>query len=155
MHPKSFYVFNDGQHAASFHPRSPRYHTSICARPHTLLSYYMYPVSSCLVGDLCGLARTRGPCLQDIFTPDAAILAKCRTCWHKRKERSCCGHYTTNHAPIDTVSFQTPTIPSTITSLPPLHFRKPSCHLSSVTSELPAICFPHYPDPVPIKRPRV
>jgi len=27
--------------------------------------------------------------------------------------------------------------------LPPLHFRKPSCHLSSVTPELYAVCFPH------------
>jgi len=148
LHPKSCYIFKDGQQEASFHPRPPKYHTNICARPHTVLSYYVYPVSPCLVGDFCGLARTRGPCSQDTFTPDAAILAKSRTRWRKRKEGSCCGNYTTNHTPIDAVSSQAP--PS---ALPPLHFRKPSCHLSSVTPELYATCFAHHPDPMPIKRP--
>ena len=83
--PNVAYKFKDGQHAASFHHRSPRCHTSISARPHTVLSYHLYPVSSWLVEDFCGLARTRGPCSQDAFTPDAAILAKSHTYWRKRK----------------------------------------------------------------------
>ena len=118
----------------------------MCAPSHGI---FLYPVSSCLVGDYRGLARTRGPCSQDAFTLDAAILAESRTCWHKWKGGSCCGYDTTNHVPIDAVSSQASTI------LPPLHFPKWSCHLSSVTPELYATCFAHYPEPMPIKRPHV
>ena len=129
-------IFKDGQHAASSHHRSPRYHTSTCACPHTALSYYVYPVSSCLVGDFCVLARTRGPCSQDAFTPDAAIFAKSYTYWRKRKEGAVlwAPHHARPHRR-DFISSSHHLV------LPPLHFRKPSCHLSSVTPELYAICF--------------
>ena len=39
--------------------------------------------------------------------------------------------------------------------LPPLRFPKRSCHLPSVTPELYATCFAHYPEPMLIKRPHV
>jgi hypothetical protein len=44
------------------------------------------------------------------------ILSKSRTYWRKREEGSCCGHYTTNHALIDAVSSQIPTISSSLPS---------------------------------------
>ena len=75
----SCYTFKDGQHAASFHSRSPRHHTIYARALTRYLLYYLYPVSSCIVGDFCGLARTRGPCSRDTFTPEAAMLAKSRT----------------------------------------------------------------------------
>jgi len=101
-------------------------------RRHTVLSYYVYAVSSCLVGDFCGLARTRGPCSQDTFTLDATILAKSYTYWRKRKEGPCCGHHTTNHALIDAISSQAPTIPPSL----PL----PQTVVPSITGDTRAVC---------------
>jgi len=51
-------------------------------------------------------------------TPSYLILVKSCTCWHKRKEGSCHAHYTTNHASIDAVLSQAPTIPQT--TMPPI-----------------------------------
>ena len=111
---------------------------------------FRLPLSPYLVGGFCGLARTHGRYSQGASTPDATTLVKSRTCWCKRKEGS---FWALHHQPIPhqcgfISNFHHP-------DLPAIHFRKSLRHLSSATSRLNAIYFPHFPNPIPIETTRL
>ena len=128
MHPKCRYIFKGGQHAASFpsllsevshqYIRAPSHATSDCTSIQS-------PVSSCLVGDVCGLARTPGPS-QDTFTPPSSNLALVGV--SGRKGRAALHHKPHLHG----CGFITSTISSTIPpSLPSASANRAVCDLLS------------------------
>jgi len=147
--PKTCYIFKDGQHVASFHPRfqsiMPIY---VCALtryfPTTSMQSHLASLEIFVVWRaLVALAHRTPSHLTPPSSPNLTLTGV-----NGKKGRA--------------VGTTPPTMPSStrfhlklLPSRPLSHFRKRSCHLSPGTPELYATCFPHYPDPMPIKRPRV